>query len=120
MLLKDTTTEQNIPVHLLPRINYKENYNNKLNCIYYTSIRLESEHWEINRSYLVNLKGQKHHIATIESIVKMRLEDLTDYLTFPDCALPACRTIQFMQNLYPKEDFTKKHIYLITFKKVRY
>ncbi|QAA81388.1 hypothetical protein EI546_06440 [Aequorivita sp. H23M31] len=99
-------------------INFSYNWNNKLECKAYTTLRLENpSKYKVGEVYDVTLKDEVLHTATIVDIKILRLDQLNDYIAYLDTGynLDECRNI--IKRMYSKVDFSTKKLAFILLRK---
>ncbi|MCG8208843.1 MULTISPECIES: hypothetical protein [Tenacibaculum] len=100
-------------------INFSSNWNNKLNCEYFTTIRIYNpiKH-KIGNKFNVFL-GKKLKIkAEIIGIKKGFAKDLNEYDCYLDTGYNKQETITILQKIYPKTNLKHKVIVLILLKRI--
>lgn len=73
----------------MDEINFSENYNYKLNCTYYTTIRKKSEKYKIGNVYNINLHNIFLHKSLLIGIkyIDLSLRDNNDFYIELDTGL---------------------------------
>ena len=73
----------------MDEINFNENYNNKLNCTYYTTIRKKGEKYKIGNVYKINLYNIYLHKSILISIkyIDINLNNHNDFYVELDTGL---------------------------------
>lgn len=73
----------------MDEINFNYNYNNKLNCTYYTTIRQKSEKYMLGNVYEINLNNIFLHKAVLIGIkyIDINLNNHYDFYTELDTGL---------------------------------
>lgn len=111
-------------------IKFSKNWNNKLDCDYFTTIRLYTknkhqyykEMFDGLKEVGILLNGKEKCIAKIVDIKVLFLIDIPSYLIITDTGLPILDFYVLMENMYKNKpewdnDFTK--MIVLTIKKVR-
>jgi hypothetical protein len=80
-------------------IKFNQNWNEKLNCRAFTTIRAPAEGHQVGNNYRVLLKGQKLGVAEVKSIRQFRLHELTDGCALLDTGYLADQAISLVRQL---------------------
>lgn len=102
----------------LTRIDFSHNWNHKLDCDYYTSIRIRNdEKYVVGNYYEVFFKKDKHHESQLVDVRHMFITQLNEFIAGLDTgySLEECKNI--LLKMYPNVDFNNKQITLLLFKK---
>ncbi len=83
-------------------ISFSENWNNKLNCACFSTIRLHNPvKYAVGNKFKVTLKGQlKPHPAAVRTVTTFRLEQLTEGMALLDTGYSKSETIKIIQKMY--------------------
>jgi len=81
-------------------IQFSYNWNNKLGCKSYTTIRLKSERYKIGNTYNIYLKGLEQIEAKIINIKEFKLKDLNDYMAYLDTGYGVEETKLIIHRMY--------------------
>lgn len=101
----------------MKKLNYQKDFNNKLSCQYYTSIRLESNGLAVGDQVEAYVKKKKHHDAIVIDCRNVFLDSLNDFVTYLDAGCSAEEFKKIMVEFYPETDFKKERVSLLLFKK---
>jgi len=117
--------EKDNVTHGLPILRFGANFNNKLQCDFFTVIRKEKEGLYdyytqfINKEFQIRLKGRDLCRAILEDAVRYKMEDLTPALLSMDCG-----ELAYSMNGCPADNLYKKfgieptdHIILLLMKR---
>ena len=85
------------------RLDFSTNWNNKLDCNYYTTLRL-SGRFEVGKTYEVWHKGQFLHHARIMGKKKLSLDTITEWIAYLDTGYPREECCNILRRMYPKID----------------
>jgi hypothetical protein len=103
----------------MKEIKFSYNWNNKLNCFVFTTIRLENHSkYKIDETYTIFLKDKEIKTATIIDIKTIYLHQINTYIALLDTGYPVDETKAIFKMMYPKIDFTKQKLSLILLKEV--
>lgn len=102
-------------------IEFADNYNNKLYCDIFTTIRLKSPKYKVGELYRIQHKKKHHCVAQILQTITYKLNEIPTTLTLIDCGLDYIQTAQLIANLYTKLniDWSKQQLQFIHLKKVK-
>lgn len=90
-------------------IPFSYNWNNKLDCKAFTTIRLYSpDNHVIGKEVNAVLKGVSKGTGKIVKVKCFLLKDLNDYMAYLDTGYDAVETANIIRKMYPAVDFTKK------------
>jgi hypothetical protein len=98
-----------------------QNWNNKLNCDYYTSIRPAWEsYYKKGEFYAALLNSKFHHEAQILEIKSFLIKDLNQYMSFLDAGLSPEQLRDHIKQMYKnKPAVLSESFYFILFKKIK-
>ena len=100
-------------------LNFSTNWNNKLDCKYFTTIRIYNPilHKTGNK-FDINLRKKPKIKAEIIAVKKGYVKDLGGYDCYLDTGYSKRETISIMQKMYPKVNFQHQQVALILLKKL--
>lgn len=100
-------------------INFSHNWNKKLDCTAFTTIRLENNlKYKKGSVYEIHLKKVLHKKAMILEIKTMYLNDINEYIANLDTGYSSPETKEILLKMYPTVDFNKKKLMFILLKSV--
>lgn len=89
----------------LPKIEFSYNWNSKLHCKCFTTIRLHNPNkYVIGQRYYICLELLEF-IAEIVNIKQFRLSQLNDYMAMLDTGYGVQETTEIIKKMYPNIDF---------------
>ena len=95
-------------------LNFSENWNHKLDCTAFTTIRIESAKYQIGQFKAIKLKGKlyKSHLYQIKAIKRFKLSSINDYMAYVDTGYNAqtCRNI--IEKMYNNKGVNWKTTFL--------
>lgn len=97
-------------------LKFTYNWNNKLDCDCYTTIRL-SNFYNINDLIFVEMKGRETEQCKIIGKIKTKIDKLTELVSLLDTGYSRMNTIGIIKKMYPginDWDNTEIFIYTIT------
>lgn len=112
----------------MSRIKFIKNWNNKLNCDYFTSVRLKTEknlgyyHGGLNEEWDVLLNDVNFGKASLVSISIKALTDFTYIETYLDAGLKYVDFFELMEKMYsnkPEWKGFETDMIILLFKKIR-
>lgn len=97
--MNTSSTSENSPI--LETIKFSNNWNQKLWCHYFTTIRITGK-YEVGQQ--VNIELNEKHLYTAKIIDKKEflLEKMNDWMALMDMALPAEKGVQMLKTMYKK------------------
>ena len=104
----------------MKEIVFSYNWNNKLDCKAFTSIRL-SNTYKISDEYKIVLQPKNQMpvvkgIAKIIDIKKFSIDQVNDFISYLDTGYSKKECIDIINRMYPSADWTKQKLSLILFK----
>lgn len=86
-----------------PNINFSYNWNNKLNCKAFTTIRLKNVNkYQIGKEYNILLKKQLLKSAIIEDIKTIYFNQINEFIARVDTGYSAEETKNILKKMYSK------------------
>ena len=101
----------------MEHINFSQNWNNKLNCEAFTTLRMPNERYKTGQVFEITLNEESKSCATLVAITYINLEDITEYIARLDtgCSAEDCKKI--IRDIYPNVDFTQQRLAYLLFVK---
>ena len=85
-------------------IEFSQNWNNKLDCNAFTTIRMWNPAKHIpGRQVVIKLKGEVHSEGVIHAVKQMNIEQINDYMAYLDTGHNAEYTKKILKNMYTKK-----------------
>jgi uncharacterized protein YqfB (UPF0267 family) len=101
-------------------INFSYNWNNKLQCNYFTTLRLlNHSKYQLGKTVEIYLNGVKQFNAEIINTKEIYFENLNSYIAGIDTGYSLNETKNILLKMYPNVDFTKQSLMLILLKKIK-
>lgn len=97
-------------------IKFSNNWNNKLNCTFFTSIRLPHKKYTPGNILLVLSKGEYIYQAKVLHSKEVFLNKLTQFDTMIDAGMERTDFMYMMKKMYPTYDFEKYPLIMPLFK----
>ena len=95
---------------------FNTNWNGKLNCNCFTSIRIANpKKYAVNSDHKIFLKDNFLYNARVLAYKELYLCDLNDFMAFLDTGFSRLETREFLYKLYPNIDFHTQKICFILF-----
>lgn len=101
----------------MEQINFSKNWNNKLDCEAFTTLRMPNERYKTGQVFEITLNEQSKGRARLAAITYINLENITEYIARLDtgCCAEDCKNI--IRSIYPNADFTQQQLaYLLLVK----
>ena len=98
------------------KLEFNYNWNNKLQCKVFTTIRLDNPKYTEGVKYDIVLKGESLGTAQIIGVKKMFLKDINEYIAGIDTGYSAEECKNIIMKMYPKCDFEKTKLLFILLK----
>ena len=92
-----------------PNINFSYNWNNKLHCKSFTTIRLRNVNkYQIGKEYNILLKKQLLKSAVIEDIKTIYFNQINEFIARVDTGYSAFETKNILKKMYSKVNLEKQ------------
>lgn len=102
----------------LPRLDFSYNWNHKLNCTYFTTIRIaNAEKFELGKRFEVYNKDMRLFVAEVVNYEELYLQHLKPVTAMLDTGYSLEETQKIIRKMYQKIDFSRQKIAVICFKK---
>jgi hypothetical protein len=96
-------------------IGFTYNWNNKLNCKAFTTIRLRNpSKYILNNTYRIELKGDEIGTAKLVAMHDFYLKDLSETVSLIDTGYSKKEATDIILKMYPETDFAVTRLSLIT------
>ena len=99
-------------------IKFSTNWNNKLNCNYFTTIRLMSKKYQVSKIFNIELKNQHHCKSIVVNMIYLKLNDLNDFNCYLDTGYSVDETKNIFKKMYPEINFEVTNLSIILLKKL--
>jgi hypothetical protein len=110
------TQEKLQPLHI---IRFSYNWNKKLDCKAFTTIRISNPHKYIEgQEYWIELKKNIISKAVIKSVIHLKLDTINDFIAYLDTGYNAAECIKIISRMYPKIDFNTQSISVILLEQI--
>jgi len=103
------------------RITFSYNWNNKLDCACYTTLRLSGRH-HVGDKLEVWMDGKPHHRAIVRCRHVLTLDTISETVALIDTGYTREECIKIIRRMYPKIDniqWQSQPIYLYVLQKIR-
>lgn len=97
----------------MKKINFYKNWNNKLGCQFFCTIRPDWLYYIEGEHYDIVLKGKSLFEGRIIQIKRFMLHELNDFTAYIDAGLSAEKLKEQIRKMYPNKDFTKDKMCII-------
>ena len=99
-------------------IKFSTNWNHKLDCNYFTTIRLYGKKYSIGKTFEVQLKDNHFCNAVVQDMYVTKLEQLNDFNCYLDTGYSKLETENIFRKMYPTVDFATTNLIIILLKKI--
>ena len=106
----------------MPSINFEKNYNNKLHCVCFTSLRLHNDYnYSVGLNYTIMLKRKNFGVAKLIEKRVLRLDQLNEFIAHIDAGVPLKELISMIKSFYTKKsiDWNTQQLDLLLFEKIK-
>lgn len=101
------------------KINFSYNWNNKLDCLMYTTIRLRNDNkYKNGQIYEITFKDKPHSRAIIIAIKHFKLDQINEFIAGLDTGYSVEECVNIIQKMYPGMEWEYQQLSLILLKKV--
>lgn len=101
----------------MDKLSFSYNWNNKLQCAVFTTIRLYNETKYRQGNHLeVFLKDEKLKNVIVVGNKKIMLKDINNYIGGIDTGYCGVKCREIIQKMYPKIDFNKQALSFVLLK----
>ena len=101
-------------------IKFSYNWNNKLNCTYFTTLRLRNDRkYQKGRDYRITLKGTTIGEAVIQEIRHFKINQLNDYITGIDMGYDSRTGVEIIKKMYATVRWENQDLSFILLKKTQ-
>lgn len=91
-------------------IKFSYNWNNKLNCKAFTTLRLHNQtKYRVGKLFEIELNGKPMGKAILQEVRTASLKHLNEFVCFIDTGYSRAQTIGMLQKMYPKIDLNKAY-----------
>lgn len=96
------------------RINFNYNWNNKLNCKSYTTIRVYNKvKYVLNFCYGIYLKKEYLHTSQIVDIKNFKLKDISNFMAYLDTGYSKEETIDIIRKMYKNDSLDLVYSFIL-------
>jgi len=102
------------------KIDFSQNWNNKLNCKCFTTLRLKSEKYKIGNVYEITLKGGTMFFAKIIAIKTLKIHQINDFIAAIDTGYSVEEMKRLIKTMYKNKvkDIDNQDFYLILLQRI--
>ena len=99
-------------------IKFSDSWNGKLKCKCFTTFRLATSKYQINKIYRIELKGQYIGTATIKGMRIMKLNRVNEFISFLDTGYEPGAFVNMIKRMYSNKvaDVMQTEFYYILLK----
>lgn len=101
-------------------LDFSHNWNNKLDCDFYTTIRLRNDtKYQPSKEYAVKLKSKEHHKARCVAVKHFKLAQINDYIAALDTGYLGGECQSLIQTIYKGKniDWSTQELSLVLMQK---
>jgi len=99
-------------------IKFSYNWNNKLHCTYFTTLRLRNDRkYQKGRNYRITVKGETIGEAIIQEIRHFKINQLNDYITGIDMGYDSRTGVEIIKKMYATVSWEDQELSFILLKK---
>ena len=99
-------------------IKFSTNWNNKLSCDYFTTIRLASPKYQVGKTYIIELRGKAlKYVKMIEGRI-ITMPQMNEWVTRLDTGYDCKKFYDLFNRMYPNTDWTTQRLVLCLFETI--
>ncbi|QJW92491.1 hypothetical protein HNV11_23760 (plasmid) [Spirosoma taeanense] len=105
----------------LGKLEYSFNWNNKLDCLHYTTMRLENPgKYQVGRKFGVYLNGKHIHDAQVIEVKSLTINQITEWSARLDTGLSKAKCIDLLKTMYKNKqiDWTTQKLNWVLLEKL--
>lgn len=102
----------------LDKIKFSTNWNNKLDCNCFTTIRLFGRKYSIGKTFEIILKENHLCSAIVQDMIVTKMEFLNDFNCFIDTGYSKIETEKLFKKMYPSINFESEYLVIVLLKKL--
>lgn len=87
----------------MDKLAFSNNWNGKLNCQYFTTIRLQSKKFTVGNLMEVTLRGQRKGIVKVVDVKLLKLDQINSFIAGLDTGLSADDCKAMIRKMYRTE-----------------
>lgn len=84
------------------QISFSENWNNKLSCTVFTTLRLHSPKYYVGAKFEIMLKSKHLKFAQVVQVKVLKLSEINEYIGGLDTGYSAKETQELIKTMYSK------------------
>lgn len=102
----------------MKQLKFSYNWNNKLNCNAFTSLRLANPgYYKEGQQYEIICKKEFRGYAVLQRIKVLKLADISDFIAFLDTGYSMDQTRDILKKMYKTANWETQEIYFMLFVK---
>lgn len=94
-------------------INFESNFNNKIECIFFTLIKIKSDKYQEGHEYEIMLRGIPIKSAKIVEIKELKAENLNEFIAGVDMGCKVFEVRNYLEKTYKNVNWKKQVLYLM-------
>src|SRR5574339_939734 len=84
----------------MEQLPFSYNWNQKLDCNAFTSMRLMSQKYQVGTKFEIIIKGRQPFIATLIAVKTFQLKQLTPFMSYIDTGYSVQECIKLVETMY--------------------
>lgn len=97
----------------MEQLQFSHNWNNKLECKFYTTLRLLSPKYQLGKCFEVYMKGKKLHTVQIAATTFLQLDQINGYIAGLDTGYTVGETKAILRKMYPHVNWQTQKLVLV-------
>ena len=94
-------------------IDFESNFNNKIECIFFTIVKLKSDKYIEGDEYEIMLRGIPIKTARIASIKEMQLDNISEFIAGIDMGCQIYEMRKYFETNYKNVNWERQILYLM-------
>lgn len=101
-------------------LSFSYNWNNKLHCNYFTTLRLYNEKkYFVGNKLAVDLNMEQLKVAEVVGHKKILITDINDFIAGLDTGYTVTETVNILKRMYPKANWQTQYLSFVLLKTVK-
>jgi hypothetical protein len=114
------TNQNEFTAQNLEQISFSTNWNNKLNCQAFTTLRIRNDRkYTVGNHYELYLQKKFLALGFCVAIKHFTIDKLNDFIAYIDTGYDKQEVIEILRKMYPNINIYQKEFSLILLKKIK-
>lgn len=106
---------------MMDKLNFSFNWNNKLACSFFTTIRLKNPKYHVGAKFSACLKDKALKEVEVVAVKHLKLTEINDYIAGLDTGYDAVECRQLIKNMYKNKvaDWNNQELAFVLLKTIK-